>query len=55
VIDNCRHVADAIANARRHVFTGAAHLPNLEQPAAFDRLLVEFCRSVTSGIETDGR
>ena len=41
----CEHLARTIARARRHVFTGAAHLPNLEQPAAFDRLLVEFCRS----------
>jgi len=28
------------------VLAGAAHLPNLEQPDAFGRLLVEFCRSI---------
>lgn len=42
----CEHLVRNIAGARRHVFTGAAHLPNLEQPAAFDRLLVDFCRSI---------
>lgn len=47
VLNNCRHLADTIASARRHVFTGTAHLPNLEQPDAFDRLLVEFCRSIS--------
>jgi len=41
----CEHLGRTIARARRHVFTGAAHLPNLEQPDAFDRLLVDFCRS----------
>jgi pimeloyl-ACP methyl ester carboxylesterase len=34
-----------VRGARHHVFRGAAHLPNVEQPVAFDRLLVEFCRS----------
>lgn len=42
----CEHLARSVAGARRHVFTGTAHLPNLEQPAAFDRLLVDFCRSL---------
>jgi len=46
VVDNCRYLAGTIKSARRHVFAGAAHLPNLEQPDAFGRLLVEFCRSI---------
>ena len=46
VVDNCRHLAGTIKRARRHVFAGAAHFPNLEQPDAFGQLLVDFCRSV---------
>ena len=47
VIDNCLHLAGAMKNARRHVFVNAAHLPNLEQPDEFGRLLVDFCRSAS--------
>lgn len=46
VVANAAYLAAAIPGARRHVFTGAAHLPNMEQPVDFDRLLVDFCRSV---------
>jgi pimeloyl-ACP methyl ester carboxylesterase len=46
VVANCRHLAASVRGARRHVFRGAAHLPNVEQPVNFDRLLVDFCRSV---------
>ncbi|CAG1007133.1 2-hydroxy-6-oxononadienedioate/2-hydroxy-6-oxononatrienedioate hydrolase [Burkholderiales bacterium] len=42
---NCRHLASRIPGARTHVMHGAAHLPNLEQPAAFDRMLLDFCAS----------
>lgn len=38
-------VADGIAGARRRVVGGAAHMINLEQPAAFDQALLEFLRS----------
>lgn len=31
-----------IAGARREVIAGAAHLPNLERPEEFDRLVLEF-------------
>jgi len=44
VVANCRHLVATVRGARHHVFRGAAHLPNVEQPVAFDRLLVEFCR-----------
>lgn len=43
VIAAAEHAVAHVAGARRHVFAGAAHLPNLEQPAAFDRLLADFC------------
>ena len=47
LVDRCGHLARTIPGARRHVFDGTAHLPNLEQPAGFGRLLVEFCRSAS--------
>lgn len=49
VAEACEHVAATIRGARRHVFPGAAHLPNLEQPAAFDRVLIDFCASCAGG------
>ncbi len=45
VVEACEHLAATIRGARRHVFAGAAHLPNLEQPAAFNRVLLDFCAS----------
>jgi pimeloyl-ACP methyl ester carboxylesterase len=51
VADVGEHVARTIPHARRHVFKGTAHLPNLEQPVVFDRLLVDFCSAgATSGL-----
>jgi pimeloyl-ACP methyl ester carboxylesterase len=35
-------IADEAPNARLEVIAGARHLPSLEQPDAFDRLLLEF-------------
>jgi 3-oxoadipate enol-lactonase len=35
-------LASRIAGARRVTIEGAAHLPNMEQPAAFDRLVLGF-------------
>jgi 3-oxoadipate enol-lactonase len=35
-------LAGGIPEARRAVLPGTAHLPNLEQPAAFNRLVLEF-------------
>ena len=45
VIDTCSRLASSFPGARRHVFRGAAHLPMLEQPAAFERVLLAFCAS----------
>jgi 3-oxoadipate enol-lactonase len=38
-------IADAIPGARRATIAGAAHLPSLEQPAAFNALVLEFLAS----------
>lgn len=46
VARNCRHLAAGIPGAATRVFRAAAHLPNLEQPDEFDRMLVDFCDSV---------
>lgn len=43
VIGNCRHLAATIPGARALVIPGTAHLPNLEQPDAFNRAVLEFC------------
>lgn len=43
VVAAAERVVASVEGARRHVFKGAAHLPNLEQPAAFNRLLADFC------------
>ena len=45
VAEACEHLVATIRGARRHVFAGAAHLPNLEHPAGFNRMLLEFCAS----------
>jgi pimeloyl-ACP methyl ester carboxylesterase len=37
-----QHLAERIPDARLEVVPGAAHLPSLEQPAVFNRLLLEF-------------
>lgn len=43
---NAEHAARTIPDARLHVMHGAAHLPQLEQPAAFNALLSAFLRSL---------
>jgi pimeloyl-ACP methyl ester carboxylesterase len=48
VICNCQHLAAVVPAARSRVLPGAAHLPNLEQPAAFNGWLLEFCTSIGS-------
>lgn len=45
VVDACGHLASTIPGARSHVFHDAAHLPNLEDPASFNRVMLEFCAS----------
>jgi 3-oxoadipate enol-lactonase len=42
--ESCRQLAEEIPNARLAVMPGAAHLPPLEQPEAFARLVVDFLR-----------
>jgi len=37
-------LADAIPDAESHRFTDAAHLPNVEKPAEFEKLLLEWLR-----------
>jgi 3-oxoadipate enol-lactonase len=39
-------LVDGVAGARRVVFRGAAHLPNLEQPERFTRVVLDFLREV---------
>ena len=36
-----REIADGVPGARLHVFPGARHLVNIEQPMAFDRAILE--------------
>jgi pimeloyl-ACP methyl ester carboxylesterase len=45
----CRELADRIAGARLRVMEGAAHLPPLEQPAAFVALVRQFLEQATPG------
>ena len=40
--ERCRHLVGAIPAAKGHEIPGAAHLPNLEQPAMINKLLREF-------------
>ena len=41
-------LSGSIANARKAVLPGTAHLPNLERPDEFNRLVLEFLGEVTS-------
>jgi 3-oxoadipate enol-lactonase len=42
VLEKADLVLDAVPDAERVVVAGAAHLPSLERPAEFDRLVLEF-------------
>lgn len=42
-------MAKEIAGARRHVFSGVAHMVNLERPTEFNNLVEEFLRGVATG------
>jgi pimeloyl-ACP methyl ester carboxylesterase len=46
IVENCRYLAATVPGAQSFVLPGTAHLPNLEQPAAFNRRLVDFCSAV---------
>jgi pimeloyl-ACP methyl ester carboxylesterase len=39
-------MAAAIPNARKVIIPNAAHLPNLDQPAEFNRVVEDFLQSV---------
>jgi len=45
-VEEARRMRDAIPDARLVEIPGAAHLPNLEQPAAFDTALVHFLEAI---------
>src|SRR4029077_7444168 len=42
VLEAAELLADSIPNARKAVMKDAAHLPNLEHPEEFNRLLLDF-------------
>ena len=42
VVATADRLAAAVAGARRAVIAGAAHLPNMERPAEFNRLVLDF-------------
>jgi pimeloyl-ACP methyl ester carboxylesterase len=43
----CRRLAEVVPGARFEEFTGAAHMFNLEQPERFNRLVLDFLRSIS--------
>lgn len=47
IIRRHRDLAEAISSAREETMPGTAHLPNLEQPEAFNALLLAFLRQVS--------
>ncbi len=42
VRSRCQHIARTIPGTQTHVFSGCAHLPNLEEPTHFNELLEQF-------------
>ncbi len=41
-------LASAIPNARQHIIAGTAHLPSMEQPDEFNRVVLDFLGGITS-------
>jgi pimeloyl-ACP methyl ester carboxylesterase len=41
-----REMVEKMPSAQHQIIVGAGHTAHLEQPAAFDALIQEFCRSV---------
>jgi len=39
-------LADGIRGAQRAIITGTAHLPNMEKPAEFNRIVLDFIGSI---------
>ena len=46
IMVRCEELAARVPNARAHRLRGMAHLPNLEDPAGFDKLLLAFLAAV---------
>jgi pimeloyl-ACP methyl ester carboxylesterase len=42
VLESCEKLYRELPNVRRSILAGTAHLPSLEQPAAFNAILLEF-------------
>jgi len=42
----CQYMAKKIPGARLEMITGAGHSSNLDEPAAFDRILLDFLDSL---------
>jgi 3-oxoadipate enol-lactonase len=47
VVASADHFVDAIADARKVVMPGTAHLPSMERPDEFNRLVLDFLRGQT--------
>ena len=45
-LSSAENLVASIPNSRRETITGAAHLPSMEQPGEFNRIVHEFIRSV---------
>lgn len=50
-----REMAAAIHCAQVTIVSGAGHTPHLEQPEAFDRIVLEFLSQIESGVEKEKR
>ncbi len=48
-VESAERLARDIPGAKKIVLPGTAHLPSLEQPEAFNRLVLEFLAELTSG------
>lgn len=46
IFEQMELMSQRIPNAERHVIAGAAHVPNFEQPAAFNAILERFLRKI---------
>ena len=40
-------MAAGIPGARKHIIAGGAHLANMEHPAEFNRVVLDFLRSIS--------
>lgn len=41
------YMAATIANAQKHIMAGTAHMPNMERPEAFNRVVLGFLTGVS--------